>query len=601
MILGALNDYYDRLVERGDKEIAPYGFSWEKISYALEINLVGELIRVVDLRDTAEKKPRPVACQVPQPPKRSVNIDPCFLWDKSGYVLGLTASENEKDIERTRKTHEAFKESHKAWLSGAQDDGLKALLRFLDRWDADNPDCVAKIPEDALDTNLVFRLQGERAFLHQSRAATHIRARQLLAADSEKKTCLVTGQKSPIATLHPVIKGVNGAQSSGASLVSFNLDAFTSYGKKQGENAPVSDKAAFAYTTVLNHLLRRGDSNHHRMQVGDTTVVFWAEAANIGRAIAGENLLGLLLDPPKPDDEEENNKLHSVLSGISKGRPLDQIDPNLHPETRIFVLGLAPNASRLSIRFWETASLDIFARRLSAHYQDLFLEPQPWKSEPAIWRLLSETVPHREGTKPKLDDVSPQLAGELVRAVLTGRRYPHSLLSNLIMRMRADGDLSPLRVAMCKAVLVRDARLSQHNDKEIPVSLDIENTDPGYLLGRLFASLEAVQRAALGRNVNATIRDRYFGSASATPASVFPMLLRNAQNHLSKVRKSKAGLSVNLEKQIGEIVDKLTSSLPRSLSMESQGRFAIGYYHQSRETFKKHETEIQEGDEEWLS
>lgn len=180
------------------------------------------------------------------------------------------------------------------------------------------------------------------------------------------------------------------------------------------------------------------------------------------------------------------------------------------------------------------------------------------------------------------------LVGELMRAVLTGRPYPRSLLANVLMRMRSDGHLSGLRVGICKGILARERRLGINSDKEeIPVSLDKESTSPAYRLGRLFAVLESAQRQALGGQVNATIRDRYYGAASATPASVFPMLLRNAQNHLGRLRKDRPGAAVGLEKDIREIVDGLTDSFPRSLRIEDQGRFAIGYYHQSQSRFNK--------------
>jgi CRISPR-associated protein Csd1 len=596
MILSALNNYYERLVEQGDEDIPAYGFSQEKISYALVLDKKGVLVDVRNLMDTSGKKPRPKTMLVPQPPKRSVNIDPCFMWDKTAYVLGLTASTAAKDIERAGKTFDAFRAYHHQWLGEVDDDCIQALLMFLNAWNPQDAQCVEQIPAEVLDTNIVFQIDGEKRFLHQLPLINEVRARQLNAVGASV-TCLVTGEQATPAVLHPTVKGVNGAQSSGASLVSFNLDAFTSYGKKQGYNAPVSERAAFGYGTALNYLLRRDETNKHRLQIGDCTVVFWAEAERV-QAEAAEDLLSALLNPAPPSDEQETSRLYSELAKVAAGRPLSELNPNLQDSTRIYVLGLAPNASRLSIRFWQVDSLVVFAKRVAQHYQDLLLEPRPWKYEPAVWRLLAETVPHHEGSKPKLDDVSPQLAGELTRAILTGSRYPHSLLSNLIMRMRADGDVSSLRVALCKAVLVRDARLSNrsHDDKEIPVSLDINNLDPGYLLGRLFAALETVQRVALGGKVNASIRDRYFGAASATPSSIFPVLLRNAQNHLSKIKKEKPGLAVNLEKQLDEIIDKLGPQLPRSLRMESQGRFAIGYYHQRSEIFKKHDAEIKEGE-----
>jgi CRISPR-associated protein Csd1 len=239
----------------------------------------------------------------------------------------------------------------------------------------------------------------------------------------------------------------------------------------------------------------------------------------------------------------------------------------------------------------------MFARRLAEHYQDLRLEPIPWKTDPAVWRLVYATAPSRDG-KAKADDIPPQLAGEIARAILAGRRYPRSLLTNIVMRLRADGDISGLRVALCKAVLARDFRLGVKGiDEEIPMSLNRESISPGYRLGRLFAELENIQRAALGGSVNATIRDRFFGAASATPASVFPVLLRNTQHHLSRLRKDKPGLAHTLEKEVGDIVDGLDTQFPRSLRLEDQGRFAIGYYHQSKARFaKKDEQNVDENE-----
>lgn len=600
MILTALNNYYGRLVEQGNPDVPPYGYSPENISYCLVIDREGALIDVVSLLDTTEKKPRPSVYLVPQPPKRASNVAPCFLWDKSSYVLGLTSSEKDKDIHRARQTHEKFKEYHRQWLEDEDDVGLQALLAFLDRWDPEDETLVKLVPIDALDTNLVFRLDEEQGFLHQRDGAKVIRDRQLASSDQQTQTCLVTGEPAPVAALHPTIKGVNGAQSSGASLVSFNLSAFESHGKKQGMNAPVSERAAFGYGTALNYLLRRDPNNRQRLQIGDSTVVFWAEAGNPQEAEAIEDFLGGLLSPPTNSEDLDNpevERLHATLNKVAAGEPLQNLNLQLNPNTRIYILGLAPNAARLSVRFWEVDTLERFIQRIGEHYRDLLLQPVPWKKPPSIWRLLLETVPYRNG-KAKSDDVAPHLAGELTRAILTGRRYPRHLLTHMIMRMRADGHLSSLRVALCKAILVRDQRLGSIKDKEIPVSLDIDNRDPGYVLGRLFATLESVQRAALGGKVNATIRDRYYGAASATPASVLPVLLRNAQSHFSKVRKEKPGLAVNLEKQTGAIMELLPAEFPKTLGLEEQGRFAIGYYHQRNEIFNKHASDIQEGDAE---
>jgi len=589
MILSALTDYYQRLCKNPeDSGIAMPGYSQQKIGFCIVLDEAGHVTDVIDLRDGSGKKPQPRMLDVPQPEKRTVGIKSNFLWDKTSYVLGVSATSK-----RCEQEHAAFKTLHHVALQGSDDAGLQALLAFLDHW---TPEDFARDPRFAshapamLDANVVFRLGSEQGFLHERPAArTAWQRQQGEGTDALRGMCLVTGEQAPLARLHPAIKGVNGAQSSGASIVSFNLEAFASYGKSQGENAPVSEHAAFAYTTALNHLLRRSDDNRQRLQLGDTTVVFWAQGAH---ADAAEEMLAVFLGTAQGlDDAQATRRLGDALEQVRQLRPLRELDPRLDDDTRIFVLGLAPNASRLSIRFWETASLRQFAQRLAEHYYDLELAPLPWNRPPTPQYLALQTAPvYGEKGKPKAEDISPLLAGELARAILTGSRYPRSLLGSIVMRFRADGQIKPLRVSLCKAVLAREARLDKHqgltsNKGEPPVSLETGNTDPGYLLGRLFSSLENLQRAALGAQVNATIRDRYYGAASATPASIFPVLLRNAQNHFGKLRKEKPGLAVNLEKEIGQIIDAMPPEFPRSLPIEEQGRFAIGYYHQTQARF----------------
>lgn len=586
MILAALNDYYQRLLD-SDEGISPPGYSQQKIGYAIVLASDGSVVDVHDIHDISGKKPLPRGLSVPQPEKRTVSIKPNFLWDKTSYVLGISASSK-----RSEQEHAAFKILHRDVLASSDDSGLKALLAFLDTWEpsqfADHPQFSRHDQKSFLDANLVFRLDGERAYLHEHPAARAAWARLSGSAIDQQGICLVTGEQGPLARLHPAIKGVMGAQSSGASIVSFNLESFTSYGKQQGENAPISEQVAFAYTTVLNHLLRR--ESRQQLRIGDATVVFWAQASDKQEAEEAEGLLASFFDP-KDDDARAIRQLHDALEQVRQGLPLRDLEGHLDDGTRIFVLGLAPNASRLSVRFWETQTLAVFSKRLAWHFDDLQLEPSPWRTPPAIWRLLLATAPSRDG-KAKSEDVPPQLAGELARAIISGGRYPRSVLTTILMRLRSDGDITGARVALCKAILAREARLGDNNiDKGAPpMSLDTSNNDPGYLLGRLFSTLENVQRTALGKQINATIRDRYYGAASATPASVFPVLLRTTQHHLSRLRKDKPGFAVNLEKEIGEIMDHLGPTFPRSLRIEAQGHFAIGYYHQTQTRFIRADT-----------
>lgn len=595
MILSALNDYYRRLAAQ-DK-VPVQGYSYELISYELLINLDGELLQVNDLRRREGKKVVSTSLQVPQSFKRpGTTPKSFFLWDKTAFILGVKrnkqADENESSVQLADREHQAFRELHCKCLTDAKDARLRAVSVFLGNWKPSDF-AAPKFTEEMLDANFVFRLEGEHQFIHECEEAKGIQSSLMVSASAVEGRCLVSGTAGPLARLHPSIKNVNGAQSMGASIVSFNQSSFESYGKSQGDNSPVSETVAFAYTTALNYLLRRDNDNHQRLQIGDATVVFWAEASDAAHAEAAEGFFAMLNEPPS--DEQEAAKLGTLLADVAQGRPLAELDPRLESDTRFFVLGLAPNAARLSVRFWCADTLDRLARHYAQHHRDLALEPTPWKGiAPGSWWLALQTAPMHGGQKPKADDVSPQLAGELMRAILTGSRYPQSLLSNLVMRFRNDGHITGARIALCKAVLARAARLAAHSNshpQEVPVSLDRHSTHPGYLLGRLFAELESAQRGALGDQVNATIRDRYYGAASATPASIFPMLLRNAQNHLSNMRKKdKGGLAHTIEREIGAIVNGLGDTFPKHLKIEDQGRFAIGYYHQSQARFAKHDS-----------
>lgn len=571
-ILQALDGYYDRMAARGEAE-AP-GFSREKISFAVVLSKDGEVVDVMDLR-TAGKKRQPVLREVPAAVKRTVAIVPNRLWDKSAYVLGRTAGEGR----RTAEEHAAFKALHRELLAGSGDPGLTALARFLADWDPARFDEPPFTPE-MLDQNIVFRLDGELGFIHEREAARRLIATETRSGEEDGEFCLVTGRRAPTARLHPTIKGVNGAQSSGASLVSFNLDAFTSYGKEQGANAPTSEAAAFRYGAALNRMLDRGSANRLRRGIGDATVVFWAdtsETVNEAQASAAEGTFSFFLEPEDPapeadDDQQEAAKLRDALTKVSEVRAVEDLGLNLVSGTRMHVLGLAPNAARLSVRYWLTDTIDAFAGRLGRHYEDLRIEPTPtgWGLAPSVGRILVRTTALQE----KFENIPPLLAGEVTRAVLDGQPYPRSWLAATIIRLRAgDNPRSGWHAAAIKACLNRTL-----DDKEkLPVALDPNREDRAYQLGRLFAVLEAAQYAALGR-VNAPIGDRYYAAASATPARVFGTLLRGLKNHVADARKR--GQGGWIEPKVAEIVAKLPPDLPKTLRLEEQGRFAIGYYHE---------------------
>lgn len=569
-LLQALDRYYDRMAARGEAE-AP-GYSREKISFAIVLSPAGAAIDRIDLRVQSGKKFVPRLEEVPAAAKRTVAIQPNLLWDKSAYVLGRTAGEGR----RTAEEHVAFKALHLKLLAETRDAGLLALRRFLEGWAPERFD-AAPFTAEMLDANLIFRLDGEAGFLHQHEAAQRLVAAQA-SGDGSRGICLVSGIEAPVRRLHPVIKGVEGAQSSGAALVSFNLDAFTSYGKAQGDNAPTSEAAAFRYGAALNRMLDRGSPNRLPRPIGDATVVFWADASEeVAQPLEGwfDALFNPVAaadadDPAK--DAEPTAKLRDALRVFAEGRPVTDLDPKLAEGVRFHVLGLSPNAARLSVRFWLTDRFEAFAQRLAQHYLDLTIDPLPWRNPPAVGWLLAKTTALQQ----KFDNIPPLLAGEVTRAILAGTPYPRSLLAAALIRLRAGDDpATGWHAAAIRAVL---ARLKDRREPP-PVSLNREEPNAAYQLGRMFAMAEIAQRMALGK-VNATIRDRYFGAASATPASVFPLLLRGMQNHLAKLRK--AGKGRFIEREMDQIAEQLSPVLPRSLRLEEQGRFVIGYYHQRR-------------------
>jgi CRISPR-associated protein Csd1 len=583
--LAALARAYDRMAAQ--HEVPAFGYSVEKISFLISLNTDGTLAGPpIDLRIPEGNKKIPALMAVPASFKRpGVTPKAFFLWDNTAYVLGVTASDKKDAIARFN----AFRDRHVHDLAESDDEGLVALRRFVGSW---SPDDFARMcwPDDIKDKNVVFGLERERInsiYIHDRPAARELWARYLEAGDKNgQAVCLVSGKKAPVARLHPAIKGVWGAQSSGASIVSFNLDAFTSYGHEQGDNAPVSEAAAFAYSTTLNRFLQR-DSGH-RVQIGDASTVFWADASDAEAAAAAEEFFAGVIGG---DDEKiANRAIKEMLEKIRAGVSTANIIPDLPTGVRFYILGLSPNASRISIRFYLEDDFGAIARRYLDHLERLRIAPPPREAAPSVWRLLIETAVLR-----KSDNIQPNLAGEWLRAILSGAHYPLTLLSTVIMRLRADHDVNALRVAILKSVLIRNFQATF--DREIPVSLDPEFKEPGYLLGRLFALYELVQTFALGRAVNATIKDKYYGSASAQPRKIFHLLESGSANHLSKIGKQKPGLKINLEKQIGAIMDLMNPGddpFPASLPDKSQALFGLGYYHQRSKFFQRVDKSTQE-------
>jgi CRISPR-associated protein Csd1 len=574
MILQALHGYYERMSADPDSGMPPYGTSMENISFALVLDADGTLRDIVDLREADGKKLRPRKMLVPIAEKKASGIKPNFLWDTTSYVLGQDDKGNQ---ERTDQCHASFKEHIKKYCAES-DMGLSAVLKFLEHGNKD----ITIFPnfDDVIGSNVVFRLDGERGFVHDRQSAR--RAWAVCLSEREKGVvgqCLITGKSSqPIARLHSSIKGVKGAQSVGASIVSFNLSAFESYGKEQSINAPVSQEASFSYVTALNFLLN--SKGRQRITIGDATIVFWAE-----RMSPAEDFLADLFDPSSEPSQSETTvdhqtttKIHDLLQAIRSGKHAVDIVPGLDESVRFYLLALAPNAARLSIRFWEVNTVGGLLEKIGTHFRQLEIIPQ-YDNEPEfqpLWRLLCQTAPLG-----KSENISPVLAGGMAKAMLSGSYYPQSLLPAVLGRIRAEHAVTYFRAALIKAFLMRNKQM------EVPVSLDPARTDRPYLLGRLFAVLEKAQEEAVP-GANATIKDRYLSSASANPGQVFHMLLKNAANHTAKLRKDpeKKGRAIHYESLVQDIMN-FFDDFPKTMSAEEQGLFMIGYYHQRKDFFTK--------------
>jgi CRISPR-associated protein Csd1 len=559
MILQALYSYYQRIKDRPD--VATYGFARQKCHFCLVLSRDGGLVQVKDIRDSSGKKPVATELIVPiLQAKRTSGVNSCFLSDNTGYVLG---ADDKGKPDRAADQHAAFITLHEEIARNCPDDGLHAMLAFLHQWQSAQ---AGSLPmwEHMCGTNLVFQLESCHEYVHDrpalQRAWLDYLQKEKPAAEA---WCLITGKHSCIAELHLPIKGLAGAQTSGASLCAFNLDAFCSLGKTQNLNAPVSPHAAFAYVTALNQLLRFGSCQ--RTRIADSTVVFWTE-----RASAAEGFFGLMLNPT--DSPADLQQVRTVLDAARTGRWPAEIEPDLP----FYILGLAPNAARISVRFWLVASVAEMVDRLQKHFGDLQIARSLSKDTefPATWQLLRETA-----LQQKTENIPPLLAGALMRAILTGGEYPLAFYSAILKRIRADHTINYFRAAALKAYLVRHYRVHKQ-PKEVPVSLDPNNNNPGYLLGRLFALLEKAQLDALCK-VDATIKDRYYGAASSTPRAVFPILLRLAQHHIAK-----ADYGAARDKEIQAVVNEL-AEFPAHLSLEDQGLFAIGYYHQRHAFYNK--------------
>ncbi len=577
MILQALVSYYETLAARG--ELPQPGWAPVKVSYVLNLDDQGDITTVVCIKEevTRGKKKAlvPQIIQLPAPVKRTAGVTANFLCDNSSYILGADKKGKPK---RSLECFQACKTLHETLLVSVEEPAARALLSFFDHWQpeklTEHPAFAHQDMEDLLaSANLIFRYRGR--YLHEIPAIRQAwQDYYNNSQDSQQFPCLVTGKLAPVAQLHPSIKGIYGAQSSGASLVSFNAPAFCSYDREQGLNAPTSQYAAFAYGAALNYLIATQNT-----RVGDVTLLFWAES---GEEAYADALKRFGFGGGDEDDQYKEEDLKGLMESLAEGADVEWDGTRIDPNMTFYILGISPNAARLSVRFFLRNSFGQFIRSVKAHYDRLeIVRPSfdPFDNIP-VWRMLKETVnPNSREKKPAAD-----MAGDTLRAILTNTPYPATLLNGVTLRIRADREMNRTRAAILKAYYLKN-RNPFVPEEVLTVSLNQDSNHEAYVLGRLFSVLEAIQSDA-NPGINATIRDKYFSSASATPGVVFPTLVNLAQKHL---RKLDEGKKIFYDKQLTELMSKLGETYPNRMNLPQQGAFQLGYYHQTQYRFTKKE------------
>lgn len=580
MILQALVQHYENLA--GQDKVSKPGWCHAKVSYLIDLKEDGTIKEIIPLKREEERGKKKVWVSeticVPEMVTRSSGVSANFLCDNAKYFLGIDA---DGTGQRVIECFQAAKARHLSILKDSESMMAKAICRYFEHW---NPETAQENPvvkehwEELNDGgNLIFGMGG-----HYAQDDEQIK--RLWEKQQEQKeegqvgTCLVTGQKTKIARIHRGIKGVPGAQSSGAALVSFNAPAFESYGKEQSYNAPVGQYAEFAYTTALNYLLNQRE---YRFPMGDSMVVFWAESGEQEY----QRIFFSSLDP-QPDNQEQIRK---VFENLKRGIWVDLEDINLDMNQKFYILCLAPNAARLSVRFFYQNSFGNILKNIAKHYSRMEIVRPSWENRAylGIRQMLMETVNQKSKDKSPV----PNMAAMVLKAVLSDDRYPASLYTDTLIRIRAEqGKVTCGRAAIIKAFLIQNYKWKEG---EGCMGLNVECKEPAYVLGRLFAILEFIQKDA-NPGINTTIRDRYFNSACTTPASVFPVLIKLKNSHIKKLERESGGTKIYYEKLLTELMGNLAvegkgTGFPRRLSLEEQGKFMLGYYHQIQKKYEKKE------------
>ena len=561
MILQSLYSYYQRLAQTDGVDIAREGFAPQKISFALELTPEGAVKDVIDMRVPEGKggKLVPRTIILPALGKKVPGGDttPNFLWGSTTFALGSDNKERkrESDYIFPQKAFAEFKRKNLDKTATIQSPEILVFRAFLENWDPSHSPQLPLWDEGLASSNIVFRYQG--VFVHENNDAC-ICWSGWPSENEIQGRCLVTGEKTEIARLHPVIKGIRGGQAEKA-LSSYNKNSFNSFDKDQNLNAPVSKYAAFAYTTALNYLVTQ---KNQTVLFGTTTAVCWAEKEHP----LEQGLIALLTGQEDNGPQADMSTAHertTLLRTIAQGKNWQGELTDIPLETSLYVLGLAPNAARLAVSFFLQGTAREFLEKIGSYYRELAIIHYETDAEfPSVWQLARAMLAPQK----KMDDIA-RMGGDLLQSILAGYAYPAYVLPAVLNRLRAGENVNAVRAGLIKAVLIRNFNC------EVTMKLNPNHPSQAYHLGRVFALLYGLQRKAIP-GINAGIRERYYGAASSTPGIVFPLLLGNAHNH---IKKAKAGL---YDKLITEILGNHVEEFPKHFTQKEQGEFALGYYHQ---------------------
>ena len=587
-MLEELAELYEELCKQG--KVLPEGWGMAKVSHRIELDKDGHCKRIISAKEKVKvkngKKEVEIAPtrKVPLPVIRTIGVKANFLCDTPTYLLGVAKDGNK---ERANECFRAARKLHHKILDHCPASEAKAILAFFDTWDYEHaetdPMIQERIEELAAANNLIFTVEGKDTTINQDIEEAwenYLTSSKETANDTVKGQCLITGKRNqPIAILHPKIKGVAGTKTTGANLVSFNAPAFWSYGKdkKQGENSPISEHAAFAYGTALNQLLA---DRRHTQVIGDTTVVYWSKHA----ITAAQDVIAARLGNV---GESENHSWDEIAQQIKKGLTVNIDGETLNQNEPFYILGLAPNASRIAVRFFEENKFGEILQNLEAHQERMELQGPDWeKGEIPLWKILKETT----NPNAKESCASPLMAGSLLRAILENTKYPESVYHQVLMRVFKDQEISHTKAAFIKAYLLKNA--TKHWEGKLQMAVNTETKEVSYVLGRLFSVLEDIQQNAIPE-INATIKRRYFNSACTTPAAVFPILLKLTNSHIGKFEKPKA---IYFKKKLGALMDQIEMPnsgmpFPKRLNLEEQGAFVLGYYQETQAKYVKKQEE----------